>query len=81
MTYESQLKALNTEITTQRAALVDTPEIYIYSDMFEERLKKYELISLKYNELLESILPDLNKMSEEYQQLRNRRKSHPFFFR
>jgi hypothetical protein len=81
MAYESQLKALKTEIATHRVALVDTPEIYIHNAVFEEQLKKYELISLQYNELFEGILPDLNKMSEEYQELSNRRELHPFFFR
>lgn len=72
MVYESQLKALKTAVATQHRALVDTPEMYIHSPVLEERVKEYELLSAKYNDLYAAILPDLDKMSEEYQEARRK---------
>jgi hypothetical protein len=72
MAYESQLKALKIEVATQHRALVDTPEIYIHNPILDERVKEYELLSAKYNDLYEDILPDLDKMSEEYQEARRK---------
>jgi hypothetical protein len=81
MTYESQLKALKTAVATQHRALVDTPEMYIHNPILEERLREYELISTKYNDLFEGILPDLDKMSEEYQEVKRKGKLAIFFSR
>jgi hypothetical protein len=72
MTYESQLRTLKIAVATRSAALIDTPEMYIQNPVFEERLKEYELISRKYSDLFEYILPDLGKMSEEYQEVRRK---------
>jgi hypothetical protein len=81
MAYESQLKTLKEEIVIQHIALLNTPEVYIQNHILEERLKVYELISAKYNDLFEDILPDMNRMTEEYQEVRNRSRLHPFFSR
>lgn len=72
MTYESQLKVLKEEIVLQHISLADTPEVY--NHILEEQLREYELISTKYDELFEDILPDMNRMTEEYQEVRNRSK-------
>jgi GTPase involved in cell partitioning and DNA repair len=74
ITYEEQLKTLKKEIVLQYIALADTPEVYIHNHILEEQLKEYELISTKYHELFEDILPDMNRMTEEYQEVRNRSK-------
>lgn len=81
MTYESQLKTLKTEITTQYMAQVDTPELYIHSPVLEARLKEYELIFAKYNDLFEDLLPDMNKMMEEYQEARKKSRLDIFLSR
>ncbi|MFA6060830.1 MAG: hypothetical protein WC756_21715 [Taibaiella sp.] len=78
MTYESQLKVLKKEIVIQHTALADTPEVYIPNPILEEQLMEYELISTKYDDLFEAILPDMNRMTEEYQEVR---KLHLFFSR
>jgi hypothetical protein len=81
MTYESQLKTLKIGVATQQVALVDTPEMYIQNPVLEERLKEYELISAKYNDLYEDILPDMNKMSEEYLEAKRKRRLDIFLSR
>jgi hypothetical protein len=81
MTYESRLKVLKEEIVTQHIAFVNKSEVHIHNRIHEDQLREYELISAKYRELFEDILPDMNRMTEEYQEVRNRRKLHPFFSR
>lgn len=81
MNCEAQLKTLKEEITTQRGARVDTQELYIHNPMLEERVKEYEMISRQYNDLFESVLPDMNKMSEEYEEVRRKSKMDTFFSR
>lgn len=68
MTYESQLKELKEEIVFQAAISGEAEQ-----GILKERLEEYEKVSVKYQLLFKDIVPDLTKMTQEYQDVKKRR--------
>ena len=77
MTYESQLKKLKEEIVSQAATSGETEQDML-KVMLKEKLEEYDKVSVKYQALFKNILPDLTKMTQEYQYVKKRRKSKDF---
>lgn len=68
--YESQLKELKKEIVLQNIATLNEPENEILREKLNKKMKEYEVISAKYNDLFKDILLDSTKMKKEYQDVR-----------
>ena len=68
--YESKLKELKKVIVLQNIATLNEPENEILREKLNKKMKEYEVISAKYNDLFKDILLDSTKMKKEYQDVR-----------